>query len=156
MAKLAKDIIGSITPTQAPNLVRPEKEQIKAKLEEIIAKDTKIVKGTFVYEEYPGSHFHFKLPAKYKGVSFDKDMQDGQVYEIPKWVADWINGRDESKDAFNPNANKVTHSCQVPKNKFQVGKDELPKLNLDSDMVVDNIVASYKPKMRFIPLTFGD
>jgi hypothetical protein len=159
MAKSSKDldIVGNVTPTSTPSLIKPEKEHVQKVRKDVIEKDARMVKGTFVYEEYPGSHFPFKIGPKWKELPiFEKDMWDGQTYTIPKWAADWINGRDESKDAMNPNSNKVTHSCQIPKNKMQIKKDEFPQLNLETDMVVDNVVAGFKPKMRFIPLTFGD
>ena len=154
MAKLAKDTISNITPIESPNLVRADKEVARQKLEEIIEKDKRIVKGTFVYEEFPGSSFRFKN-TKYKGVSCDITMADGGVYDIPRWLADFINGKDESKDALNPNADRTTNTCAVPTNYYKTGPND-PLKPMIEGMNIPMVTQKYKPKMRFIPLTFGD
>ena len=154
MAKSGKDLTGNVTPIETPSLLRPEKEVIKQKLEEIIEKDKRLVKGTFVYEEFPGSAFTFKN-TKYKGVSCNITMADGQVYEIPKWLADFINGKDASKDVFNENADRTTNTCAVPINYYKTGANDPLKPMIDGHNI-PVIEQKYKKKMRFIPLTFGE
>lgn len=154
MAKLEKSLAGNVTTLDAPNLVRPEKEAIAKKLEEIKAKDLRIVEGKFVYEEFPGSAFRFQN-TKYKGVNCDITMTDGCVYKIPKWLADFINGKDESKDAFNPNADRTTNTCAVPTNYYKVGEHD-PLKPMIEGRNIPVVGQSYKPKMRFIPLSFGE
>jgi hypothetical protein len=149
MAKLDK-IIPSITPTEAPNIGRPSKERAAEKLKEVMERDCKMVEGTFELIEAPGGSMFFNN-TKYKGVTFPITMVDGHNYKIPKWLADYINGKDDSKDAFNPNSDKTINSCAVGISHFSVNKDELPKVNMDS---VPAIGQKFKRRMRFIPLSF--
>lgn len=156
MAK-SKDLNGCITPVnESPSLVKPEKEKVKKDLEELMAKEKRLVKGRFSYDEFPGGTFEFKN-IKYKGDQPRIKMTDGGVYTIPKWVADAINGIDESKDYYNPDSDKKIPTCQSPTHYYKVEKNEFPHANLDQNMTVPLVGVNYnKPRMRFIPLSFGE
>lgn len=156
MAKV-KDLNECITPLyESPNLVKPDKEKVKKDLESLIAKEKRLVKGRFSYDEFPGGSFTFKN-VKYKGDQPSITMKDGGIYTIPKWVADAINGIDESKDYYNPDSDKRVPFCQTPTHYYKVDRNEFPGVNLDSPLNVPKVGVDYnKPRMRFIPLTFGD
>lgn len=64
------------------------------RLKKIIEEDIKIVKGRFRCYETPGAIEKITVK-KYKDVPmFVKTMIDGEVYEVPKYVARHLNGID--------------------------------------------------------------
>lgn len=98
----------------------PVKEEVKVssrdRLQKFVQEESKLVKGRFRCYETPGSMQRIQQ-RKYKELPFfDKWMTDGQVYEVPLWVARWLNGIDVTAQAINGQIN----SCSYPIHGFQM------------------------------------
>jgi hypothetical protein len=104
MSKQKLDIMASVLPTQSLHVARPPKEQIKVKLDEFIKEETKLVRGVFQCFETPGAKVKITV-RKYPGVpAFIKELTDGMMYEIPLYVARFLNGSDVTAGAMgDPN-----------------------------------------------------
>lgn len=91
-----------------------DKEASKAKLKKFIDEETKLVKGRFRNFENPGNSLRVQV-RKYPGIpSFDKVMNDNEMYEIPLYVARHLNGVDITATAINGK----TNSCAWPTHGF--------------------------------------
>lgn len=100
MAK--SEISLSVTPTATAMVVEPGvREKAKSVLERLIKEETRMVKGRFRCFETPGSSQKITVK-KYKDVPmFVKEMVDGGVYEVPLYVARFLNGIDMCARAVN-------------------------------------------------------
>lgn len=154
------DIMASFTPTaSAPNITKDRKELAKEKLKELIAEETKLVKGIFQCFETPGSTTRITY-RKYPGIEmFSRVMTDGETYEIPLYVARHLNGQDVSAGACgDPNLkNSAIGSCSYVVHGFKMqNRDALPSANMDGGMAVP-IVGVHKRVKRygFQSLEFG-
>ena len=88
----------------------------KDRLQKFIQDESKMVKGRFRCYETPGSRQKIQQ-RKYKEVPmFEKWMTDGETYEVPLWVARWLNGIDVTAHAINGKVN----SCSYPVHGFQM------------------------------------
>lgn len=86
------------------------------RLQKFIEEERKLVKGRFRCYETPGSRQKIQQ-RKYKELPmFDKWMTDGEVYEVPLWVARWLNGIDVTAHAINGQVN----SCSYPIHGFKM------------------------------------
>mgnify|MGYP001568730611 CR=1 FL=1 len=110
----------------SPALLKSRKEIAKEKLQELIKEETKLVKGIFQCFETPGSSIKITIK-KYPGIQpFDKVMTDGEIYEIPLYVARHLNGSDVSAGAAadselrNPNIG----TCSYPVHGFLMKNNE--------------------------------
>lgn len=91
---------------------KPTSQQILDKFKE---EETKLVKGRFRNHECPNSTQVIQC-LKYKGVPmFSKAMTDGEMYEVPLWVARWLNGVDVTAAACGGKIN----SCAYPTHGFK-------------------------------------
>ncbi len=73
---------------------KPKGKSLSPELKKFIEEETKTVKGRFKNYETPGGRTRIMVK-KYPGVEmFDKWMEDGQMYEIPLYVARHLNGVD--------------------------------------------------------------
>jgi hypothetical protein len=108
-------------------VVSPEKETAKEKLRKLVEDETKMVKGRFRNYESPGARARVQIK-KYKDVPmFDMWMSDGQVVEIPLYVARHLNGVDKG----SPNIGYRTNTCSVPIHEWRHGmNDPLPRSEL--------------------------
>lgn len=89
----------------------------KDRLRKFVEEESKMVKGRFRCYETPGSTQRIQQ-RKYKEVPmFDKWMTDGQTYEVPLWVARWLNGIDVTAHAINGKVN----SCSYAIHGFKMG-----------------------------------
>jgi hypothetical protein len=89
----------------------------KDRLKKFVEEESVLVKGRFRCYETPGSTQRIQQ-RKYKEVPmFDKYMTDGQVYEVPLWVARWLNGIDVTAHSLNGKIN----SCSYPVHGFKMG-----------------------------------
>ncbi len=99
----------------------PAKEEEKTvsnrdRLQKFIQEEKKLVKGRFRCYETPGSRQKIQQ-RKYKELPmFEKWMTDGETYEVPLWVARWLNGIDVTAHAINGKIN----SCSYPIHGFQM------------------------------------
>jgi hypothetical protein len=118
MSKEKLQIQGSVTPAAyGAHVSKETKEATKKKIEELIKEETKIVRGIFQYFETPGGTTTVSVK-KYPGIEpFKKTMTDGMMYEIPLYVARFLNGVDVSAGAMGDsntrNANIGTCSYGV-------------------------------------------
>ena len=90
------------------------KHKTKANIEQLRARDNKLIRGRFNYLEVPGGTLNFCYRA-YKGDPVvDYSLKDGEIYEIPLGVARHLNtnvGRWEHKyllDAEGKPSNKTS------------------------------------------------
>lgn len=87
-----------------------KKETTKKMLAKLIAEETRTVKGRFRCFETPESACRIQIK-KYKEVPmFDKWMTDGLVYEVPMYVANFLNGVDKTAKAIGCR----TETCSYP------------------------------------------
>lgn len=147
MAKTKElDIAGNTTPVEAPHISKTDKEASKEMLDKFKEQDLQMVKGRFRNIESPGGSQ--TIPCrKYAGHFFQKTMTDGQIYEIPRYVANWLNG-------FDRTATKIdgqVHSCSYAVSGFATSKDGFPTRDLDAGMTVPLL---YKRRYAFESLEF--
>lgn len=111
---------------------RCSKEESKKKLEKFMKEELRLVKGVFQFFECPGMSAPITVK-KYPGHMFQMDMQDGEEYEIPLYVARFLNGIDVTAEAIDGKL----HTCSYPINSHIMDKDGNP------------IVSPTKRKRRF-------
>ena len=124
MTKKDLNIAASITPTDSPNVSVGLKEAAKAKLKELIAEESRMVKGIFQCFETPGATVNIcvkKYPMNMGVQPFTKLMTDGMIYEIPLYVARHLNGIDASAGALGDPSTRNTNigTCSYPVHGFQ-------------------------------------
>ena len=103
------DMINSVTPTvEVPHVTQSIKEIANKKLKELMIEEGRLVKGIFQCFENPGAsqkitYKKYPTPADMRkrnsdgGLEpFSKVMTDGHEYEIPLYVARFLNGTDVS------------------------------------------------------------
>lgn len=92
----------------------PKKEEGKKRLAKLQEEECRTVKGRFIFHECPGGTSHI-VCKKFKDVpEFNKVMQDNQEYEIPLWVARWLNGYDRMAEDLGG----LVNSCAYPVHKY--------------------------------------
>lgn len=104
------EICESVTPeTEGVTISKDKKQLALNKLKELMREEAKLVRGTFrCYDDAPGAikkitYKKYPTPQEMRkrgtdgGVEpFSKEMIDGQDYEIPLYVARFLNGVDKS------------------------------------------------------------
>lgn len=104
MEKTAKkiDVSASVTPNSPPvsGSVTDRRTLGKEKLEKYMKEELKMVKGQFRFFECEGMSTKVTV-IKYKGHVFEKEMRDGETYEIPLYVARFLNGVDVTAEALD-------------------------------------------------------
>lgn len=113
---MAKNInlAGSVAVPTGISVSKETKELAKEKIKQLIEEETKLVRGTFICFETPGASATITV-RKYPGVPvFTKTMKDGETYEVPLYVARFLNGTDVSVGAVdNPNkGSQLVGTCQ--------------------------------------------
>jgi hypothetical protein len=96
---------------------KTKKEESDEFLDKFIKEETKLVKGKFRNFEIPGASqriFYKKYP--HPVPVFDKVMHDGEIYEIPLYVARHLNGIDVTAKGINGKIN----SCAYPTHGFKM------------------------------------
>ena len=95
-----KGLSKSVTPTNERRLGVP-KEGISAELKKFMEEESKLVTGRFKNYETPGGMLPF-TGGKYPGQPvYSHEFYDGETYEVPLWVARWLNGTDVTAKAIN-------------------------------------------------------
>jgi hypothetical protein len=90
--------------------VSPAVETPQQRLARVREEELKLVKGIFRNYENPGFD-EYVCYEKYKGVpKFAQRMWDGQEYEIPLYIARFIQGY----EALAPEGYRKTNSCAIP------------------------------------------
>ncbi len=128
------NITESVTPYADVASVLPDrKAEAKAKLQKYIAEETKMVKGIFQFFDCPGMRAKITVQ-KYPGVKrFEQEMDDGKEYEIPLYVARFLNGIDVTAEAIDGKLG----TCSYPVHSHLVDKDGVA------------IISTAKRKRRF-------
>ena len=91
------------------------------KLKKLITEETKLVRGIFKNYSNPGGPAPVEV-LKYPGVpKFKKEMWDGCEYEIPLYVARFLNGIDASAE----NINGKLGTCSYPIHGFKAVNGQL-------------------------------
>jgi hypothetical protein len=143
----------SITPEKGEVLGKP-KGGINPKLEKFIKEECKMVKGRFKNYEVPGGGLPFEA-GKYPGQPLFKcNFQDGEVYEVPLWVARHLNGIDVTADALG---GKIG-SCSYPIHGFKwEGGKPAPEsvLGAGGSPIPATVVSKRKQRFGFEPLDFS-
>ncbi|NJL54197.1 hypothetical protein HC928_02775 [bacterium] len=107
-------IAASVTPTHVEESVSLGIDA-KSRLQALVKEEGKMVKGRFRCYETPGSEQTI-IVRKYKELPmFKMKMVDGEVYEIPLYVARHLNGIDVVAQNLNGNIG----SCSYPIHGFK-------------------------------------
>lgn len=130
MSKKELNIADSVTSqAEAPVVSKSLKDRAKDKIRELIAEESRLVKGIFQCFETPGSSVEINV-RKYPGIEpFKKTMTDGHTYEIPLYVARFLNGVDVSAGALGDPSrrNTMIGTCSYAVHGFvMAGKDAQP------------------------------
>src|ERR1700741_1830553 len=103
------NIADSVTPNEMNFSVKKDNREVTdEKLKELIREETRLVKGMFQCFETPGSTTKIvvkKYPERLGVQPFEKNITDGETYEIPLYVARHLNGIDVTAGALG-DANK--------------------------------------------------
>lgn len=136
MAKEKIDLAKSVTPPVygAIHVSKSAKEAAAEKLKELISEETRLVKGIFQSFETPGASVKITVK-KYPGIPhFERVMTDGEIYEIPLYVARHLNGVDVSAGACgDPNKkNQMIGTCSYPVHGFKYQNGNAPASTVDA------------------------
>jgi len=98
----------------------PKKDRVLSdELLNFMKEECKPVKGIFKNYECPGGAVKI-VQSKYPNQPvFEMLMIDGHEYEVPLWVARWLNGI----DATAKNLNGKVGSCSYPKHEYALVND---------------------------------
>ena len=129
------------------NILIPKstKELAKEALNKFIAEETKMVKGRFRCFETAGASQRIQV-RKYPGVPmFDKVMTDGEMYDVPLYVARHLNGIDVTARAVD---GKI-YTCSYPVHGFKYQGDMPPPSGLGDGGIPVPLVGVSKRIRRF-------
>jgi len=129
MAKSKIDVIGSVTPIDGQQFSEKQKETGKSKLERYKDQEAyKMVKGRFRIIDMPDGTPEKVHCRKYKGVEpFEKTMISGGTYEIPLYVARFLQGYDVTAEAIGGQI----HSCSYALHGYVTQAEGMPEHDLD-------------------------
>lgn len=122
------NVTASVTPTTSQAKLSAEaKEAAKKKLEGFMKEETRMVKGVFQNFECPGGTAPIFVK-KYPGIApFNMTMADGQEYEVPLYVARFLNGIDATAESINGKLG----TCSYPVHSHIMDKDGNPTISLE-------------------------
>lgn len=114
----------NITPDKDIITLNPRmKEAVKKKVLEFIKEETRMVRGIFHNHETPGGSATI-IVEKYPGIpKFKMSMIDGCSYEIPLYVARFLNGIDVTAGALadeKDESRKNIGTCSYPVHGFKM------------------------------------
>lgn len=141
---------------QAPNIAKSTKELAKEKLRQLMKEESRTVKGIFQCFETPGATVTVnvkKYPDPDQGgiPAFSKTMTDGETYEIPLYVARFLNGVDATAGAMG-DANKRNiniGTCSYPVHGFKSSGDTLASSGQDARGIPVPIIGISKRVKRY-------
>lgn len=146
------NVAGSVTPTvEAPHISKTAKEQAKELLQKFMKEESRLVKGVFHNYESPGGALPLKGLRKYPppekgGVpGFSGILEDGREYEVPLWVARWLNGIDATASAVNGKIN----SCAYPVHGHSMHGNEWTTKASEPGEIATPLIKIMKWKRRF-------
>lgn len=145
------NIAAAVTPISGLHVSKETKELAKDKIKELIAEETKLVQGTFLCFETPGASATITI-RKYPGVPvFTKTMKDGESYQVPLYVARFLNGQDVSVGAVdNPNkGSQLIGTCQYGVHGWKMDHADDFKQGIDTGGTVVPVVAITKRVKRY-------
>lgn len=145
------NIAAAVTTVQGLHVSKETRDLAKEKIKELIAEETKLVKGVFINFETPGAPAPITVK-KYPGVPvFSKIMKDGEMYEIPLYVARFLNGIDVSVGAVdNPNkGSQLIGTCQYAVHGWKMDHAEDFKPGVDTGGTVVPHVGITKRVKRY-------
>lgn len=143
--------IAAAVTTTGLHVSKETKELAKEKIKELIQEETKLVRGVFINFETPGAAAPITVK-KYPGVpTFTKTMKDGETYEIPLYVARFLNGIDVSVGAVdNPNkGSQLIGTCQYAVHGWKMDNADDFKQGIDTGGTVVPIVGITKRVKRY-------
>ncbi len=115
----------SVTPNvEVPTITKDRKALGKEKLERYMKEELKMVKGIFKFFECPGMGAKITVK-KYPGHMFAQEMQDGQEYEVPLYVARFLNGIDVTAEAIGGKLG----TCSYEVHGYLMDKNGMPIVN---------------------------
>lgn len=119
---------------------------LNPELKKLMEEESRLVKGRFKNYETPGGNLPF-CAGKYPGQPlFKKTFFDGEVYEVPLWVARHLNGVDKTAKALDGRIG----SCSYPVHGFKWDPNKpAPQSEVGSDGVPVPIVGVAKRKQRY-------
>ena len=84
----------------------------RERIEKIMREELRMVKGRFKFYKCPGGNtmVHVRKYSPKKVPEFKEQMYDGKVYEVPLYVARFLNGI----DAQAGDLNRVLNTCSYP------------------------------------------
>lgn len=152
--EIGKKIAESVSPVEAPHVSKTTKEAAKEKLQKYIKEETRLVRGIFQCFETPGARVKI-IVKKYPGIPhFEQEMQDGNEYEVPLYVARHLNGIDVTASAIDGKVN----TCSYPVHGFRWNQgDPMPPSTAGTDGIPVPLVGITKRVKRygFQSLEFG-
>lgn len=99
------NVAEAVTPSVEIPVMGEERRALgKRKLEQYMKEEIKTVKGIFQFYECPGMSTKITVK-KYPGHMFEKTMTDGKEYEVPLYVARFLNGIDVTAEAIGGKLN---------------------------------------------------
>lgn len=141
------DVSGSVTPSiENVHVTKSTKELTNQKLKQLMQEEGRLVKGIFQCFENPGAtqkitYKKYPTPAEMRkrgsdgGLEpFAKTMKDGYEYEIPLYVARFLNGTDVTAGALSDTnkKNPFIGTCSYGIHGFKYSGGELPASQLGS------------------------
>lgn len=109
MSRLKNKVEESVdeTKTLSSEPVFSQKDEAKSLLAKVKEEGMKMIRGRFRNLDHPGEPQPI-IHGKFKNVPiFDKILEDGKIYTIPKYVAWFING----EDPLAPQASERANTC---------------------------------------------
>jgi hypothetical protein len=149
------DIASNVLPVSVQYISKEKKELAKEKLKELIREETEVVRGIFQFFESPGGTATITI-RKYPGVPmFIKTMKDGLMYEIPKYVARFLNGTDVSARAVDGHKDdsKFIGTCSYGVYDFKI--DAGADLKTSTDLLPVAQISNFTRRYGFQSMDFG-
>ncbi len=155
-SKKLNDELQATQVVQAPRVSKSTKEIAKEKLQQLMKEESRLVKGIFQCFETPGATITVsvkKYPEPDQGgiPSFQRTMTDGETYEVPLYVARFLNGVDTSAGALGE-ANKRNiniGTCSYPVHGFRWSGEAPPTSGQDVRGIPIPIIGISKRVKRF-------
>ena len=137
-------------------VAKTKKELSKERLKKFMEEESRLVKGIFQCFESPGSTVpvtvHKYPTPEHGGIPpFSMSMTDGETYEVPLYVARFLNGVDVTAGAMG-DANKRNiniGTCSYPIHGFAWKGSQAPSCGQDSKGVPTPLISVFKRIKRF-------